>query len=72
MGIEKSLDNIVNSKLKIAYTVIFLLCFTLLGENLIQNKNYIINIFGFILLSSSLIGSIGIVGWSIINKKMIE
>jgi len=61
-----------NSKLKIAYTVIFLLCFTLLGENLIQNKNYIINIFGFILLSSSLIGSIGIVGWSIINKKMIE
>ncbi len=61
-----------NSKLKVAYTVIFLLCLTLFGENLIQNKNYIINIFGFILLSSSLIGSIVLVGWSIINKKMIE
>ena len=62
----------INSKLKTAYTVIFLLCLTLFGSNLIQNQNYIINIFGFILLSSSLIGSIGIVWWSITNKKMIE
>ncbi len=61
-----------NSKLKVAYIVIFLLCFTLFGSNLIQNQNYIINIFGFVLLSSSLIGSIGMVWWYIINKKMIE
>ena len=60
------------SKLSIAYTVIFLLCFTLFGTNLIQNQNYIINIIGFVLLSSSLAGSIGLIGWSIINKKVIE
>jgi len=58
-----------NSKLKVAYTVIFLLCFTLFGSNLIQNENYIINILGFILLCSSLIGSIGVVGWSLYNTK---
>jgi hypothetical protein len=62
----------INSKLKVSYTVIFLLCFTLFGGNLIQNENYIINVFGLILLCSSLIGSIGVVWWSIVSKKMIE
>ena len=62
----------LNSKLKVSYTVIFLLCFTLFGSNLIQNQNYIMNIFGFILLSSSLIGSISIVWWFIINKRVIK
>ncbi len=61
-----------NSKLHVSYMVIFLLCFTLFGSNMIQNQNYTINLFGFILLFSSLTGSIGLVWWFIINRKMLK
>lgn len=60
------------SKLKTTYTIIFLLCFTLLGSNLIQNENYTINIIGLILLFSSLTSSIVLVWWFIINRKMLK
>ena len=71
--LSRDFSDIEQTKLKVSYTVIFLLCFTLFGYNLIQNGNYIINFFGLLLLSSSLIGSIGLIWQSIAgNKKMVE
>ncbi|MBI3591176.1 MAG: AarF/ABC1/UbiB kinase family protein [Candidatus Melainabacteria bacterium] len=61
-----------NSKLKLAYRIIFLLFLVFLGSFLVQSEDYIINILGFAMLSCSLIGSIGIVAWSIFNRKVIK
>lgn len=62
-----------NSKLKVAYSVIFLLCFVFIGNYLIEAKIFLINILGFVLLTISVFGSIGIVVWSIFGvRKMLE
>lgn len=54
-----------NSKLKVAYSVIFLLSFVFIGNYLVQAENFVISTLGFVLLISSVFGSIGIVVWSI-------
>lgn len=58
-----------NSKLNITYTIIFLLSFVFIGNYLITSSNTLISLFGFILLIVSLIGSIGIVAFSVFRKK---
>lgn len=55
----------LSSKLKVAYSVIFLLSFVFIGNYLVQSESFIIGTLGFVLLISSVFGSIGIVVWSI-------
>ncbi|MBI2996788.1 MAG: AarF/ABC1/UbiB kinase family protein [Candidatus Melainabacteria bacterium] len=61
-----------NSKLRVAYTIILLLCSVFMGNSLIQGNNYLMNISGLIMLIFSVAGSVGIVGYSIFSKKSID
>ncbi len=62
----------LNSKLNSSYSIIFLICLVFIGSFLIEKEGPFISFLGFVLLGSSLIGSIAIVWVSIFNKKMIE
>lgn len=60
------------SKLNLAYEVIFLLSVAYSGSFLIDRGSNILNMFGLVLLSISLLLSLGIVGFSIFKRKMLK
>ena len=61
----------VNLKLRFAYTIVFLLCFTFIGSFLVEKGSQVVSMFGFLLLLCSLIGAITIVSWSILGSARI-
>lgn len=61
-----------DSKLRYAYGIIFLSCFVFLGMFLISTGENLNGILGLTLLVFSLIGSIGLVIWSLFNKQVVE
>ena len=61
-----------DSKLRYAYGIIFLSCFVFLGMFLISTGENLNGILGLTLLVFSLIGSVGLVIWSLFNKQVVE
>lgn len=59
-------------KLSLAYEVIFLLSMAFTGSFLLDRGNNLLNMFGLVLLSTSFLFSIGIVGFSIFKRKMLK
>ncbi len=69
--LKREVDDL-NIKINSSYSVIFLVCFVIIGGFLIERENSLVSFLGFILLSSSLIGSIALVWVSIFNRKVLE
>jgi len=61
-----------DSKLRYAYGIIFLSCFVFLGMFLISTGENLNGILGLTLLVFSLIGSVGLIIWSLFNKQVVE
>lgn len=59
-------------KLKGAYAIIFLLSFVFIGNFLTYSGDFILNFIGLVLLCISVIGSVGVVAFSILNKRVLE
>lgn len=70
-NVEKEIKE-SDTKLKLAYGVIFVFCFSFIGTFLIEKGNSLTSLIGFFSLVGSFCGSLAILYWAIFKKKVLE